>query len=200
MKSETFTNRVKKFFGFRNNIVIDNDDVAVFNLILTTIDKTLLAKIINNQDLAYYYDSRGATVECCICLNENVEFATIKCRHCICVTCYSMLMKTEWINCPYCRQKMELVPTSKMHAVMVQVEDVGLGIIYLPPIYDDVSSIWKSYDMVPFNNISRMTTIFKRINQHKYALVTTSDKMLHWIRTLKIGEVKKLNVVSYRSI
>lgn len=169
--------------GSRPKSNIAEPYINTLEIIHSSINPKILKKISNNQQYAYNIDKTGMeNVECYICFEENINLVTIKCTHSLCIKCYNKLLEQNYLNCPICRQKMVIITVHKLYVIFTQINHIGIGILYLPPIYIEDEKIWKDHEIFSdilhdTKQIANFISVCERINLEKYVIVLPNKQV-----------------------
>lgn len=199
-------NETIESFVLMDNI---NDEIndKILKIITSSIEPGILKNIYRKQEQAYRIEKISPeTVECCVCLENNVKIIPLSCAHDLCTSCYNNLLKNNYLSCPICRQNMKKISSQIFYAVIVLLPDAKLpidatniGILYLPPIYDKNEKKWKTFDVfynIGSSNKSNFINACKIINSKKYMVIPASDKILDIINEIASDDLHKLNIYS----
>lgn len=190
-----------------NSFTIIDMPVDELTLIYSYIDEALLKKINKKQEIAIKYEKlSNDNTECCICFELHNKFVPLECAHEICTTCYFTIIK-KFPNCPICQKSMKMTTINKLFAIIVKI-DGGLAILYLPPLYNELTMAKINYEIFYEFNDKEKTKFLSsliNINKENYAVVLSSPELINILMMLtnKIGsdsrptdrETIKLNII-----
>jgi hypothetical protein len=115
------------------------------------VSKSHIEKMYKLQNLALECNrSRTESVECCVCLEDITEVATIECKHIVCKKCMDIMKQkiksdVRSVLCPICREPITELVVHKQYALIVLCKECNfnvmenggyesVGIIYSPPM------------------------------------------------------------------
>jgi hypothetical protein len=213
-----FLDFLKNIFGMDNSKKNSSDDLTTesfeilkysnlppgsdpFEIINNNIDPKILMAVDKMQTKAYRIDKSGIeNVECCVCLENNVKMAPLECIHPLCIQCYNKLVENNYLVCPLCKTKMKIITIHKFYAIMVIFNCNDIGIIYRPPIFDEIGNKWIDcevfYDIEHnHNEIIRFDNTCKRINNEDFVVVANQSQLFMILNSLPFVHIKKLKII-----
>lgn len=165
-----------------------NTDI-IYGAIVNCIDPKILQKYSANHRTYNSITKRFDIFECCICWEEKRPVANLSCNHSICHECYIRMINKNYTDCPFCRMPMSLSCENNRYAIFVitnnqfnvlndhNKQNICLGIIYYPPIYNESENKWSEYDLICM--FGMMSASVKYYHQIIHNLKTNNYSAVH---------------------
>ena len=197
--------------SFSDSFIIVDDNMTSHQIIMdnlkeelfVNLDKKILKKISNLQEVAYQYDKSGIEkIECSVCLEDNVEFIPLACKHQLCIDCKNKMVDKDFLFCPICKRDMQTVVIYKFIAIISKIKDSHVGIVYYPPIYYPEKNILEEYQIFidvfyDHSSYQKFVNAITYLSNKKYFVIPNSSGVLDFINSYHIKNINYINELSF---